>query len=96
MEMEFKMQMIRQLADFLPLNLLDRLLSFIYNSFNMPSPVPRSSYLKVASAVLTNLGSGLLLLPFTVTNILVLTVSITLGIVCIGLSIKIEDLLTEL
>ena len=56
----------------------------------------RPSHLKVFSGVLTNIGAGFLLLPFTIRNILVLIESVVLAIVCIGLAIKLEDLLGEL
>lgn len=56
----------------------------------------RLSQMKVLTSFLTNIGAGLFLLPFTTQNILVLTVSILLAILCLSLSIKIEDLLEEL
>jgi len=47
----------------------------------------------VFSAVLTNVGAGLLILPLTISNLSVLTFIMLLAIVSIGLAIKIEDAL---
>ena len=53
----------------------------------------RISWLKVLSAVLSNIGAGFLILPFTVSQTNVLTGSLLLAIVAIVLAVKIEDAL---
>jgi len=56
----------------------------------------RASHLRVMSAILSNAASGLLLLPLTVKDIMVLTVSLSFAIVSIVMAVKIEDILEEL
>lgn len=56
----------------------------------------RESHLKVISTVLTNIGSGLVLLPFTVRDPVVLTMSLIIAILAFRLAVKVEDILKEL
>lgn len=59
-------------------------------SFTVSRPL-----LKVLSALLSNLGAGLLIIPLTVHNFAVLTSSIGLAIVFLGIAIKIEQKLEK-
>ena len=53
----------------------------------------RASQLKVISAVLTNVGSALLLAPFTVRDQTVLTVAVFFAIVSLVTAVRAEDAL---
>lgn len=55
-----------------------------------------TSHLKIISSILTNIASGLLILPFTTRDPTMLTMSFVLAIVCIGFVIKVENFLEEL
>ncbi len=57
------------------------------------SIIVKSFQLKVISALLTNIGAGLLIIPLTIPNIATLTVSISFAIVCLYFAMKIEEIL---
>lgn len=56
----------------------------------------RPSQLRVLSVMLTNVAAGLLFLLLTTRDVFVLTTIIFFVILCVGLSVKIEDILNNL
>lgn len=55
----------------------------------------RPSQLKILSIMLTNIATGLILLPLTTLDPLALTISFVLNIVCLQFALKVEDILSE-